>query len=93
MLPESAGDAVGWPVTELGVVFGVSVGGGYDRDAVRGGVTIEPGDVGNDPLGAGDIECARRVEKVELRIDVEEDGGQWITFIIRDGTGRKPGPR
>src|SRR4051812_3599980 len=48
--------AVMRPDAELGVVFGMGVGGGDDGDAVGGGVAIEAGDGGRDALGAGDVE-------------------------------------
>ena len=66
------------PDVKLGVVLGVRVGGRDHRDALRGRVAIQPRDRGHDPLGAGDIERARRVQEVELRIDIEKGGAHRI---------------
>src|ERR1039457_1702933 len=73
VLAHRAGDAVRGPHLELGIVLRVGVGGRDHRDAVRHGVPVEVGDVGHNALGAGDIQGARRVQEVELRIDVEEN--------------------
>src|SRR5581483_2784323 len=73
-LPGGAGDAVGRPVGEFGIVLGVGVGGGDDGNATLGCQAIEARDGGNYSLCAGDVECSSGVEEIELGIDVDEDG-------------------
>ena len=82
-LSQRSGDAVPRPDAELGVVFEVRVGGGDYRDAVLRGVTIQLRDGGHNALRMRHVEGSRGIEKIELRIDIDEDRFHGFRFVAR----------
>ncbi len=59
-------------VGELAVTLHVIVGAGHDADPVAVGVVGQPLEIGNDALGAGDVQLAVGPHEVMLGIDIPE---------------------
>jgi len=73
VLADGASHAMFGPGLKFDVVFGMGVGGGDHLDAVLRGVSREMRERGDQPFGAGDVQRSSGVEKIELRIDVDEE--------------------
>ena len=73
LLPGGSGDAMRGPRAKLGIVFGVRVHGGDDRNAMTRGVLVERGDSGDDRLRSGNVERAGWIQKIQLRVHIEKD--------------------